>query len=110
KIPLHVTVLDSPDVHAIALPGGFLFVSSGLIRAAQTETELAGVVAHEIARIAARHGTRSSKRSVSKLFVPVAKILRDRSRQELVLHSLPGRIAGVYLIGVSPNSPETQAP
>jgi hypothetical protein len=75
KIPLHVTVLDSPDIHAIGFPGGFLFVSSGLIRATGTESELAGVIAHEIARIAARHGTRSSKRSViSKLFVPAAQV------------------------------------
>jgi hypothetical protein len=75
KIPLHVTVLDSSDVHAIALPGGFLFVSSGLIRTAGTESELAGVIAHEIARIAARHGTRASKRSIiSKLFVPAAQV------------------------------------
>ena len=75
KVPLRVTVVDSPDISAIALPGGFLFISSGLVVAAGTETELAGVLSHEIARIAARHGTRSSKRSrISSIFVQAAHI------------------------------------
>jgi hypothetical protein len=75
KVPLHVTVVDSPEITAIALPGGFLFISSGLIQAAGTESELAGVLGHEIARIAARHGTRASKRSrVSGIFMQAARV------------------------------------
>ena len=75
KVPLHVTVIDSPDIVPITLPGGFLYIPSGLIRAAGTEAQLAGVISREIARIAARHGTRASKRSfVSKLFVPAAQV------------------------------------
>ena len=75
KVPLHVTVLDSPEPKAIALPGGFLYVTSGVIRAARSESELAGVLSREIARIAARHGTRVSKASwISRLFVPVTQI------------------------------------
>jgi hypothetical protein len=75
KVPLHVTVVDSSEIYAIAVPGGFLFVSSGLILAAGTEAEFAGVLSHEIARIAARHGTRASQRSViSKMFVPAAQV------------------------------------
>jgi predicted Zn-dependent protease len=68
-------VLDSPEPRAIALPGGFLYVTSGVIRAARSESELAGVLSREIARIAARHATRVSKASwVSRLFVPVTQI------------------------------------
>ena len=46
----------------MALPGGFFFVNSGLILKADNESELAGVMAHEIAHIAARHGTRQATR------------------------------------------------
>jgi hypothetical protein len=75
KVPLHVTVLDSAQPRAIALPGGFLYVTAGVLRTARTEAELAGVLSREIARIAAQHATRGSKRSfASKLFMPVAQI------------------------------------
>jgi len=54
-IPLTVKVLDSPEINAFALPGGFLYVNSGLIMAADEEDQVAGVMAHEIAHVAARH-------------------------------------------------------
>ncbi|MBZ5543383.1 MAG: M48 family metalloprotease [Acidobacteriia bacterium] len=54
-IPLTVKVIDSPDLNAFALPGGFLYVNSGLLLAADEEAQVAGVVAHEIAHAAARH-------------------------------------------------------
>jgi predicted Zn-dependent protease len=54
-IPLTVKVIDSPELNAFALPGGFLYVNSGLILAADEEAQVAGVVAHEIAHVAARH-------------------------------------------------------
>jgi hypothetical protein len=72
KVPLHVSVLDSTQPRAIALPGGFLYVTSGVLSTARTESELAGVLSREIARMAAQHATRGSKRSfVSKVFMPV---------------------------------------
>lgn len=54
-IPLTVKVIDSPELNAFALPGGFLYVNSGLVLAADEEAQVAGVVAHEIAHAAARH-------------------------------------------------------
>lgn len=54
-IPLTVKVIDSPELNAFALPGGFLYVNSGLLLAADEEAQVAGVVAHEIAHVAARH-------------------------------------------------------
>ena len=54
-IPLTVKVIDSPELNAFALPGGFLYVNSGLVLAADEEAQVAGVVAHEIAHVAARH-------------------------------------------------------
>ena len=62
KVPFTIKVIDSEDVNAFALPGGFFFVNSGLILKAENEAELAGVMAHEIAHVAARHGTRQATR------------------------------------------------
>ena len=62
KVPFTIKVIDTEDVNAFALPGGFFFVNSGLILKADREAELAGVMAHEIAHVAARHGTRQATR------------------------------------------------
>lgn len=56
KVPFTIKVIDSDEVNAFALPGGFFYVNSGLILQAQEEAELAGVMAHEISHVAARHG------------------------------------------------------
>jgi beta-barrel assembly-enhancing protease len=63
KVPFTIKVIDTEEVNAFALPGGFFFVNSGLILKADTEAELAGVMAHEIAHVAARHGTRQATRA-----------------------------------------------
>jgi predicted Zn-dependent protease len=62
KVPFTIKVIDNEEVNAFALPGGFLFVNTGLINLAENESELAGVLAHEIAHVAARHGTRQATR------------------------------------------------
>ena len=62
KVPFTIKVLDSEELNAFALPGGFFFVNSGLILKAESESELAGVMAHEIAHVAARHGTKQATR------------------------------------------------
>jgi beta-barrel assembly-enhancing protease len=62
KVPFTIKVIEDPTVNAFALPGGFFFVQTGLILKADTEAELAGVMAHEIAHVAARHGTRQATR------------------------------------------------
>jgi predicted Zn-dependent protease len=62
KVPIIAKLIDSEQVNAFALPGGFLFVNSGVLVKAETEAELAAVMAHEIGHIAARHGTRQASR------------------------------------------------
>lgn len=62
KVPVSIKVIDSDEVNAFALPGGFFFVNTGLILRADNEAELAGVMGHELAHIAARHGTRQATR------------------------------------------------
>jgi len=61
-VPFTIRVIDSDDVNAFALPGGFFYVNSGLILAADNEAELAGVMAHEIAHVAACHAARENTR------------------------------------------------
>jgi predicted Zn-dependent protease len=62
QVPFTIKVIDSDDINAFALPGGFFYVDSGLILAADSEAELAGVMAHEIAHVAACHAARGKTR------------------------------------------------
>ncbi|MCC6367541.1 MAG: M48 family metalloprotease [Bryobacterales bacterium] len=63
KVPIKVTILTSKEINAFALPGGFLYVNTGLIEKAESESELAGVLAHEMAHVAARHGARLMRKA-----------------------------------------------
>jgi beta-barrel assembly-enhancing protease len=74
KVPFTIKVIDSEEVNAFALPGGFFFVNSGLILKAESEAELAGVMAHEIAHVAARHGTRQATRGEIANFATIPLI------------------------------------
>lgn len=73
QVPFTIKVVDSDDINAFALPGGFFFVNTGLILATETESEMAGVMAHEIAHVAARHGTRNATKAelVNWLSIPL---------------------------------------
>ena len=78
QVPFTIKVIDSDEVNAFALPGGFFYVNSGLILHADEESELAGVMAHEIAHVCARHGTKQATKSdiiqmgamVATIFIP----------------------------------------
>src|SRR5271166_4707202 len=77
KVPFTIKVIDTDEINAFALPGGFFFVNSGLILAADNEAELAGVMAHEIGHVAACHVAREQTRSnivnlasIPLIFVP----------------------------------------
>ncbi|HEX8142931.1 MAG TPA: M48 family metallopeptidase [Pyrinomonadaceae bacterium] len=63
KVPFTIKVIDSDEVNAFALPGGFFYVNKGLILAADNEAELAGVMAHEIAHVAARHAVENQAKA-----------------------------------------------
>lgn len=63
RVPFTIRVVDNDEINAFALPGGFLYINSGLILAASSEASLAGVMAHEIAHVAARHATRAYTRA-----------------------------------------------
>jgi predicted Zn-dependent protease len=77
KVPFTIKVIDTDDINAFALPGGYFYVNSGLILAADNEAELAGVMAHEIGHVSACHVARQQTRgnmvnlaSIALIFVP----------------------------------------
>jgi predicted Zn-dependent protease len=75
RVPFTIKVIDSDVVNAFALPGGFFYVNSGLILHADEESELAGVMAHEIAHVCARHGTKqATKEQITQLAMIPAMI------------------------------------
>ena len=63
KVPFTIKVIDSDEVNAFALPGGFFYVNKGLVLAADNEAELAGVMAHEIGHVAARHAVENQRKA-----------------------------------------------
>jgi Zn-dependent protease with chaperone function len=76
KVPFTIKVIDSDEVNAFALPGGFFYVNKGLILAADNEAELAGVMAHEIAHVAARHAVENqAKATVAEYAILVPAII-----------------------------------
>lgn len=75
RIPLHVYVLQSREINAFALPGGYLFIERGLLEAADDESELAGVLAHEMAHDAARHANKLMKKAtIAGVFYQAAQV------------------------------------
>lgn len=80
KVPFHIKVVDSDEVNAFAFPGGHFYVNKGLILAADNEAELAGVMAHEISHVTARHAT-----------------MRMSKAQYLQIAAIPALFVGGYL-------------
>lgn len=74
QVPFTIKVVDAEDINAFALPGGFFFVDSGLILAADNEAELAGVMSHEIAHVAACHAARQNTRGQLMNFASIPLI------------------------------------
>jgi hypothetical protein len=74
-VPLHVTILNSKEINAFALPGGFLFVERGLLEAVDDESELAGVIGHELGHDVARHGHKlMTKANIASIFYQAAEV------------------------------------
>ncbi|HET7100335.1 MAG TPA: M48 family metalloprotease, partial [Terriglobia bacterium] len=75
KVPLHVYVLNSKEVNAFSLPGGYLFIERGLLEQVDDEAELAGVMGHEIGHVVARHGHKLMERAtIAGIFLQAAQI------------------------------------
>ncbi len=90
KIPFTIKVIDSEEVNAFALPGGFFFVNKGLLLAADNESELAGVMAHEIAHVAARHAMENQGKGALIQYGMLAGILFGGGIASAVLQNAGG--------------------
>lgn len=95
KIPFTIKVIDSDEINAFALPGGFFFVNKGLILAADNEAELAGVMAHEIAHVAARHAMENQRKMQILDYGILAGILLGGGVIGNVLYNAGGLIEGL---------------
>ena len=96
KVPFTIKVIDSDEVNAFALPGGFFYVNKGLLLAADNEAELAGVMAHEIAHVAARHAVENQTKATLLEYAALGG--------SIFLGGIPGMIyqntAGIGLLGI----------
>ncbi len=96
KVPFTIKVIDSDEVNAFALPGGFFYVNKGLLLAADNEAELAGVMAHEIAHVAARHAVENQAKATLLEYAALGG--------SIFLGGIPGLIyqntAGIGLLGI----------
>lgn len=96
KIPFTIKVIDSDEVNAFALPGGFFYVNKGLLLAADNEAEVAGVMAHEIAHVAARHAVENQTKASLMEYLAMGT--------SIFLGGIPGMIfnntAGLGMLGI----------
>ncbi len=96
KVPFTIKVIDSDEVNAFALPGGFFYVNKGLLLAADNEAEVAGVMAHEIGHVAARHALENQTKSNILQYLAMGG--------SIFLGGIPGMIyqntAGLGLLGI----------
>ncbi|HEV3471242.1 MAG TPA: M48 family metallopeptidase [Pyrinomonadaceae bacterium] len=84
EFPYQFTVVDAPEVNAFAFPGGYVFINAGAVAAAQSEGELAAILAHEISHVALRHGTRqASKAYLAKAGMHILDSLTGGRESEL---------------------------
>jgi len=95
KIPFTIKVIDSDEVNAFALPGGFFYVNKGLILAADNEAELAGVMAHEIAHVAARHAMENYGKGTFINYAAIAGIIFGGPILSPILQNGGGILAGL---------------
>jgi predicted Zn-dependent protease len=104
KVPFHIKVVDTDEVNAFAFPGGYFYVNKGLILAADNEAELAGVMAHEISHVCARHATeRMSKAQYIQLAAIPALFIGGYWTQYAIRNAL-GLGINLELMGITRES------
>lgn len=106
KVPFTIKVIDSDEVNAFALPGGFFYVNKGLILAADNEAELAGVMAHEIAHVAARHAMENQRKMELMDYGMLAGILLGGPILSNVLYNGAGFFEGMAFLKFSRGAEE----
>ena len=106
KVPFTIKVIDSDEVNAFALPGGFFYVNKGLILAADNEAELAGVMAHEIAHVAARHAMENQGKAQAINYGMLAGIIFGGGVVSTVLQNAGGIFGALGMLKFSRGAEE----
>src|SRR5213078_5091360 len=106
KVAFTIKVIDSDEVNAFALPGGFFYVNKGLILAADNEAELAGVMAHEIAHVAARHAMENQRKMELMDYGMLAGVLLGGPILSNVLYNGAGFFEGMAFLKFSRGAEE----
>ena len=101
KVPFHVKVVDTDEVNAFAFPGGFFYVNKGLILEAENESELAGVIAHEISHIIARHATTRMSKSEYLQIAAIPAMIFGGYWTQMALQNGLGLAINLELLGVT---------
>ncbi len=106
KVPFTIKVIDSDEVNAFALPGGFFYVNKGLILAADNESELAGVMAHEIAHVCARHAMENQGKATAMNYGMLAGIIFGGAVVGTVLQNGGGILGALGMLKFSRSAEE----
>jgi len=106
KVPFTIKVIDSDEVNAFALPGGFFYVNKGLILAADNESELAGVMAHEIGHVAARHAAENYGKMQALNVGLLAGVILTGGIAGTVLQNTAGLLEAMTFLKFSRNAEE----
>lgn len=106
KVPFTIKVIDTDEVNAFALPGGYFFVNRGLILAAENESELAGVMAHEIAHVAARHAMENQGKASAMNYGMLAGMIFGGGIVSSVLYNGGGILGSLGMLKFSRGAEE----
>jgi len=104
KVPFHIKVVDSDEVNAFAFPGGFFYINKGLLLAADNEAELAGVMAHEISHVAARHATAMLSKQQILQFAQIPLLFIGGYVAQMAIQNGFGLAVNLGLLGVTRES------
>lgn len=104
KVPFVIKVVDTDEVNAFALPGGYFYVNKGLILEAENEAELAGVMAHEIAHVAARHATERMTKGQLLQFAAIPALFVGGYWTQVAIRQGLGLGLSLAVLGITRNS------
>jgi len=104
KVPFHIKVVDTDEVNAFAFPGGYFYVNKGLILAARNEAELAGVMAHEISHVTARHATQRMSKGQYLQFAAIPALFVGGYWAQMGIQNALGLGLNLELMGITRES------
>ncbi len=104
KVPFVIRVVDTDEVNAFALPGGYFFVNKGLILESENEAELVGVMAHEIAHVAARHATERMTKSKLIQFATLPALFVGGYWTQMAMYNGLGLGLSLAVLGITRKS------